>query len=485
MSSSSSSSSTSANRLFGVGAATAVGAVLRLVRLGAEPLWLDEATTAAFAGRPIAGAVFAEPNHPPLFTLLEHLAVRVGLGGDAGLRLVPAACGIALVPATAALARRLGVGRPATVAWLVATAPLAIFFAREARGYALLALLLVLATSAFVRVRETGRGLVGYALLCLLALHTHYLAAPALLAHEVAFFSGPRPAGRVRPWLAARGVVALACLPWALWTLAHVGAQARPWIGSPLLRVPYAVLRFAAGYGVAPVHRGLIDGGVRAVLLDAAPWTPAVLAILAAWIVGARALRAADASSRRLLVLLLALPWAVVLALAPLVNLVHERYLAWQVPLLVLLGAAAIDGLATPTARRRALGLLVGAQLACALPVLVGAGRLGPLTVRFGKEQWRDAATIVDAAAPDLVVCAPGYLALALDRYRRGPAPRLDVPEGGPAPPLPAGRIALIVSHGGPAEEALAAQLAARGPVVTDTTLPAQLGIRVLVVDAR
>ena len=474
MSSSSSSSSSFPSR--SVAAATIVGAVLRLVRLGAEPLWLDEATTASFAARDLRGALFAEPNHPPLFTLLEHAMTRLGGGGDAGLRLLPALCGILLVPATASLAARLRLGRPAVVAWLIATAPLALAFAREARAYALLALLLVLATRAFVDVTERRRGFVAYTICSILALHTHYLAAPALLAHDLALLATrtPRPPGLVRRWLAARAAVALACVPWAIWVLGHVGTQARPWIGSPLVRVPYAALRFAVGYGVAPVHRALVDGGARAYLADALPWLPCLLVIVAAWILGARTLaRAAAPSSRRLLVLLLAVPWAVVLALAPLVNLVHERYLAWQVAPLALLAALAVDAVPRP---RAALGVLVAAQLACGLPLLVSG-------FRYGKEQWRDAAALVDGAAPALTLCAPGYLTLALDRYRHG-APCVPLTEGAPVlPPLPRDAvIALVVGHGGPAEDALARDLAARHPVLVDRTLPAQLGIRVLVV---
>lgn len=470
MSSSSSWSSSSAS---GVAAATVVGAALRLVRLGAEPLWLDEATTASFAARDLRGALFAEPNHPPLFTLLEHAMTRLGFGGDAGLRVLPAIFGILLVPAAAALAARLRLGRPAVVAWMMATAPLALAFAREARAYALLALLLVLATRVFVDVAERGRGLVAYAALSVLALHTHYLAAPALLAHDLALASTLRaaPPGTLRRWLVARGAVAAACLPWAFWVLGHVGAQARPWIGSPLVRVPYAALRFAVGYAVAPVHRELIDGGVRAVLADAWPWLPCLLVILAAWIVGARAL--ARHTHARLVTLLLVVPWLVVLALAPLVNLVHERYLAWQLPFVALLAALAVDAVPRP---RVALAALVAAQLACALPLLAPG-------FRYGKEEWRAAAALVDAAAPTATFCAPGYLSLALDRYRHGP-PCVPLMEGAPVlpDPPPAAPFALVVSHGGPAEDALADRLRARYPRAEDWRLPRQLGIRVLVV---
>ncbi|HZR98655.1 MAG TPA: glycosyltransferase family 39 protein, partial [Chloroflexota bacterium] len=107
---------------------TAGGLALRLVDLGRESFWLDEAGRAAIAAQPlgaIPSAVGVIELSPPLYHLLLHGWLRVVGDGDVAARLLSALLGAAAIPATYLLASALLDRRTALVAALLAAvAPL-------------------------------------------------------------------------------------------------------------------------------------------------------------------------------------------------------------------------------------------------------------------------------------------------------------------------------------------------------------------------
>src|SRR5688572_4449728 len=108
------------------------GALLRALRLGAQPLWLDEATTAHFAGRDLWGCLFGEPYHPPLHRLSTWVVLRVFGDDDTTVRLLPALWGVLAIPLVYVVARRLRLGeRVALVAAaLVAASPFLLYLSQ-------------------------------------------------------------------------------------------------------------------------------------------------------------------------------------------------------------------------------------------------------------------------------------------------------------------------------------------------------------------
>jgi Dolichyl-phosphate-mannose-protein mannosyltransferase len=112
---------------------------------------------------------------PPLFFLLTSLTK--GFGDTEGLRLVSLLAGLACIPLTYLLGERT-VGRPAglVAAALVALSPFQIFYATEARAYALMMLFCLLATLALLIAIESGRTRwwLAYALAVAAAAYTHY-----------------------------------------------------------------------------------------------------------------------------------------------------------------------------------------------------------------------------------------------------------------------------------------------------------------------
>src|SRR5687767_474003 len=120
-----------------------VGAVGRWWQTG-ESLWVDELHTAWCVGGDLADVAprAAMGNQSPVFFWLEWLVVRALGPSEGSLRLVSVCAGSLLPLALFALLKQLGqsawVGFVAAV--LVVVDPLAIFFATEARPYALVQL---------------------------------------------------------------------------------------------------------------------------------------------------------------------------------------------------------------------------------------------------------------------------------------------------------------------------------------------------------
>lgn len=208
----------------------AVALGLRLVGLGEDALWLDEANTWVIAREPLAGIALrlGQDASPPLYYLLLHGWMAVFGESAWVLRLPSVLAGVALVGLTLRVGRELFSPRAGlAAAWLVAVSPSQIFHSQEARMYSWLGLVALLATWRLVLALEVtaaqaGRG--GGREFCAWALYGLSLAA-ALLTHNFAFHLVPAHAcivlASARP---ARGT--------ALFAAAGLGTLAlyAPWL---------------------------------------------------------------------------------------------------------------------------------------------------------------------------------------------------------------------------------------------------------------
>ncbi|MBL8728035.1 MAG: glycosyltransferase family 39 protein [Planctomycetes bacterium] len=210
------------------GAALAFAAaalLLRLWRIGTQPLWFDEALTAHIAYGP-DGLDYVH-NTPPLYHWLTRLWSGVFGVGAAGLRSFSAVAGAAFVWSTFHTARFVFGNRAAVAAaLLVLASPLHLYYSQEARAYALLLCELMLALWLLWRLvaRLDVRTWLLLVLASTAALHTHYLAAiPLAIAFAVLGRSAPAAARwRTARWVAAAGAAAvLLLLPWLLWWSRH------------------------------------------------------------------------------------------------------------------------------------------------------------------------------------------------------------------------------------------------------------------------
>lgn len=121
---------------------TLAGGFLRVLLLGAKGLWLDETFSIWLANQDVAGMlqwIVRIDQHPPLYYLLLH--AWIALSGDAAYdaRLLSALFGTATIPIIYLIGKRLsGVAVGLAAAVLFALSLFNIYYAQEARMYALL-----------------------------------------------------------------------------------------------------------------------------------------------------------------------------------------------------------------------------------------------------------------------------------------------------------------------------------------------------------
>jgi dolichyl-phosphate-mannose-protein mannosyltransferase len=200
-----------------LGGLTLVGLALRLPSMD-DSLWRDELSTNFVVHGFGVGNLFEirhgdQEGTPPLFFMFTWLTSR--FDGNEGLRFVSLLAGLAAIPLTYVLGVRT-VGRSAATvgAALVALSPLQIIFSTEARGYALMMFLCLLAAVTLLFALDSGRTRwwVAYAISAAAAMYTHYTSLFVLIGlFGWAFVA--RPEAR-RPLLLATLGAALLFAPW-------------------------------------------------------------------------------------------------------------------------------------------------------------------------------------------------------------------------------------------------------------------------------
>lgn len=200
----------------------AVATALRFYRLGADSFWDNEILShnRATAGFGDAYDLVREGTHPPGYSQVV-LRPWLVLGESEFMQRFPSVVfGVAAIALTAVLATRLA-GRSAGLAAAVlsSTMPLHLYYSREGRMYALLALVLVAWTAALIRAyeRDTWRAWALYSALGAAVLYTHYYGGFTVLSvvavtgwFELRSGIGPR----TRRWCVATAGIGVAFLPW-------------------------------------------------------------------------------------------------------------------------------------------------------------------------------------------------------------------------------------------------------------------------------
>ena len=414
----------------------AVAAVAAAWHIDSKPIWLDEAVSWDMASRPPAelAAKTAADIHPPLYYLT--LSAWAGMFGDslAGLRSLSAVATIGSALLLFLLARRWLPQPAALFASLAfAISPHTIYFAQEARMYALAALLVLSAALSYRRWLESGAtrtaDLVVYGLVAAAAMYTHYATALALAAIAAHLMFVYRPGTRaILRWVAANLGAALIYLPWMATALAQIfrgQAWRQPVTLADLPRYAVeAVYQLEFGLYQFP-HFGL--------------WPYAFVAALAAAglfgvVMALRRGVARTAEHDWFLVLMVVAP--LLLALFAQLRsgyLSLPRYLAYLLPFVVLLLARGLT-----TAFRPAIG--AAAVLALALLQL-------PALRHYYAQPTRDydpapvveflQARMKESAAParERIIFAPGYMHLMFKYYWR------DMPSEGVSSPAELGRL--------------------------------------------
>jgi hypothetical protein len=144
-------------------------------------------------------------------------------------------------------------------------------------------------------------------------------------------------------------------------------------------------------------------------------------------------------------------------------------------------------GLTTVTPR---LKYIAGAALALVIGISLFAYFQAPGTMmgyrlRYAKENWSGAAAYVRQERPDVLIVAPGFLRLPLDRYSLGGVPEVEAAANSAAIPEIRGsrRVGLVLSHTGKNEEALHTAMDRAYQQVGQAIFPQQNLIQVIIYD--
>lgn len=209
---------------------------LRLALIGSAEYWYDESFTILLSRLEIPEMLKATAGdtHPPAYYLLIWAWARLGGEGESWIRLSSVICSMLSVPVLWLVLERLGVSRAAQVVttWFFALNPFQLYFAQEARMYALLELLVLCGVLAALSNRYGWLGLIN-----LLLLYTH----------NYGLF-----------YVAALGGLVLYRREWRLWNLALdfglPGLAFQPWV-----MVLISQMRtVATGYWIEPVTLGQV-----------------------------------------------------------------------------------------------------------------------------------------------------------------------------------------------------------------------------------
>lgn len=249
----------------------AVALTLRLVDLGAAGFWYDESFTGLLSRLPFDRMITATAGdtHPPLYYVITWLVYHLGGRSETWLRLPSVVFSVAGVWLTGKLADRLKLAEP--VKWaamsFLAVSSFQLHFAQEARQYALLQMLVLIALLAALNRRWVLLGVTGTALL-----YTHNYAVfywPVIgmvsfvgeLGHPVRISpvnqfgkpSGRKPGDEWQPRKLLITMIApvILWLPWAVVLLGQMAnVAAGYWIEPPTLGSLISVI-YNLGWGFA------------------------------------------------------------------------------------------------------------------------------------------------------------------------------------------------------------------------------------------
>jgi hypothetical protein len=363
--------------LTAVAALTVLGAGLRLYRLGHQSLWNDEIVTyISAAGTPwrVVTQRVENSNIPPLYYLVANASLSLGTpsGIETALRLPSVLVGALTIPLLFLVVRPwLGTRVALAAAACAAISPFHVWYSQEARPYALLLALALIAMACMQRaIRHPSswrwKAATATALAATFYCHTVGLAfvlfAAAYIASEMwrwapARSSLPGEPGQARriafrtqarAWIATFVGVAVLCIP-AVYRLASFpptnSADAERAL-SPM-QLGYTLWSFVVGYSFGPSLGELHAADRHAVVARyAASVVPVALLIAGVMVWGAISLTRRNARVARIMALWFLFPllFVIVGALVT-VHPFNVRYAVISfIPVIVVL-AVALDSL--------------------------------------------------------------------------------------------------------------------------------------------
>jgi mannosyltransferase len=203
----------------------ALGAVLRVYKLGAESIWLDEAFTIQTSYGSLSQIVAdtSKDVHPPLYYFVMHYWMQLFGDTEFSTRLLSALFGVLTILAIYKLASLLYDRTTGLMAaLLLALSRFHIEFSQEARMYMLLCLLCLLSMYFFIKLvagRKSRLAFAGYIASSTLLMYTHVYSIFIIAAQNLYWLSLPFISREIfkqvwKRWLLAQVALLLLFLPW-------------------------------------------------------------------------------------------------------------------------------------------------------------------------------------------------------------------------------------------------------------------------------
>ncbi|MCA9934801.1 MAG: glycosyltransferase family 39 protein [Ardenticatenaceae bacterium] len=257
---------------------------LRVYHLDTFGFWTDEGLTSLRSEYPVSEILsnrviiqegITQDTHPPLYYLLIHVTRRLFGNSDFAFRYPSVLASLLLIPLLYQFGRQLN-GRPLglIIALLAAINPLQIWYAKEARMYALYILLAAIAAYHLWRVltsKKIWRPLFLYLLFTGLALYTHYTAVFLIAAQSLFLIGLLWQRGYKRQIIGLAIAATLVAIPIVPFTIPRLftGAEANYQYVQPGIMLQDVVHFFGLGMTVdfSQLLTRLLDLGAFALLL--------------------------------------------------------------------------------------------------------------------------------------------------------------------------------------------------------------------------
>ncbi|MGB9185081.1 MAG: glycosyltransferase family 39 protein [Solirubrobacteraceae bacterium] len=380
------------NRL-AIGVPMAIAAVLTLLEINGRSISFDEAATLTIAhqhGSALGAAIAHDGGNMSGYYLLLHLLMSAFGDGELMLRLPSAIAAVATVGFVGAIALRLFGRRTAAAAGLLCAVSLPlVFWAQNARGYALMVAFVCAAYLVLVTLDEQVCPAVSsgsqarlllwaaFAISMTLATYASFVAVLVVPAQLAALCARSRRA-RLRPFLLAVFAYAVLCTPLIV-LAAQRGSGQLFWVPRPTREIEKQVLESLTSAGLQPSFQAT----ATTMLLMAL--TIVALLVIAVGFVRAHR-RGESAWGGAVILTWLAVP----VTLSFLYSLVAQpiflpRNLLMSVPAVALVLAAGLRS--PPLSKRTALGLL-------AVVLLLRGAQVIP-SYSSSPEPWQQAAAMV------------------------------------------------------------------------------------------
>jgi 4-amino-4-deoxy-L-arabinose transferase-like glycosyltransferase len=205
--------------------AVAFGIFIRCWHLGSKSIWFDEGYTAWLVSHSPAEIIrlIRADTAPPLYYLLLHGWTALFGRSEAALRSLSAVFSIMTLFLAIGIARRMlpNPAAIAAVAWAMSLSFMQLWYAQEARGYAMMAFLAVAAFDCVQRhlAARDRRWLMVLPILFAAAMYTHNMMAPYVMGILLGWLVLPSEhsfSRRIAEILAVTAIAGLLYLPWAI-----------------------------------------------------------------------------------------------------------------------------------------------------------------------------------------------------------------------------------------------------------------------------